>query len=205
MTKGLLTGVLAAVLVLFSDTALLAQMAAKEAPKKASHPLAVGDRILVKIYPEDQYIKGGEMEVSSEGNIALPLIGKVSVEGKQIPEVEREIVARLLDGYFVDPLVVIERAVKEQETRAVSVLGQVKQPGQVSFPVGGEPLTLLKAISMAGGFSEIANAEKIKVVRRTAGGETQVIRANAESIISGKDPDIELQPEDVVHVGEAIF
>jgi polysaccharide export outer membrane protein len=101
--------------------------------------------------------------------------------------------------------VVIERAVKEQETRAVSVLGQVKQPGQVSFPVGGEPLTLLKAISMAGGFSEIANAEKIKVVRRTAGGETQVIRANAESIISGKDPDIELQPEDVVHVGEAIF
>ena len=57
---------------------------------------------------------------------------------------------------------------------------------------------------MAGGFADVANIKKIKIIR---GGEDKgdVIRANADDIISGKKPDIELQDGDIINVAESLF
>lgn len=172
--------------------------------KKRIEKLEIGDRLLVKIFPEDQYIKGGEMVVSSEGDITLPLIGKVRVEGKQIVEAEREILSLLAQDYLVNPVVVIE-VTREvvTHTRSLSILGQVQKPGTYQLPQEGE-LTLLQLISMAGGFTDVANVKKIKVIRKEK-GKVRVIHANAESIIAGNAPDIELAAEDVIHVGESLF
>jgi len=172
--------------------------------KKRIEKLEIGDRLLVKIFPEDQYIKGGEMVVSSEGDITLPLIGKVRVEGKQIVEAEREILGLLAQDYLVNPVVVIE-VTREvvTHTTSLSILGQVQKPGTYQLPQEGE-LTLLQLISMAGGFTDVANVKKIKVIRKEK-GKVRVIRANAESIIAGNAPDIALAAEDVIHVGESLF
>ena len=169
---------------------------------EASYILQPGDRVSIKIYPEDEYIKGGEMEVSSEGNITLPLVGKVAVAGKHVIESERAIAGILSADYLVNPEVVME--VLQYKKQSVVILGQVKKPGTYQFPAGSSHLTLLQAISMAGGFSDIANIKRIKVMRK-AGGKNGVIHANAESIISGKDPDVELEPGDVIHVSESLF
>lgn len=172
---------------------------------KVANRLQVGDRIRVKIYPEDEYIKGGEMEVSSEGTITLPLIGKIRIEGMFPSEVEREIVRLLAQDYLVSPVVVIEVAEKvvEKGKRSVAILGQVQKPGTYDFPADQE-LTLLQLISMAGGFSDVANVKNIKVIRKEK-DKTSIIRANAEEIISGKERDIELRPDDIIHVAESFF
>lgn len=167
-----------------------------------SYLLQPGDRIAVKVYPEDEYIKGGEMEISSEGNITLSLVGKVSVVGMSVIQAEREL-ARLIDAdYIVNPEVVID--VLKYKKQSVVILGQVKTPGTYEFPPGKTKVTLLQAISMAGGFSDIANIKKIKVMRK-AGGKNEVIRANAEAIISGEEQDVDLESGDVIHVMESLF
>ena len=92
----------------------------------------------------------------------------------------------------------------EEKKLTVAILGQVKKPGNYEYTVGGEPITLLEAVSLAGGFSEIANIKKIRVVRHVR-GENVVIKANANNIINGKEEDIELEPGDVIHVMESLF
>ncbi len=161
-----------------------------------------GDRIKLTIYPEDEYLKGGEMEISSEGNITLPLVGKISIAGKPVIDAEKAIAQLIGVDYLVDPEVVIE--VLRYKQHSVVLLGQIKKPGTYPFPEGSMKLTLLQAIAMAGGFSDIANISKIKIVRKSS-GKNKVIRANAEAIISGREPDIELVSGDVVHVMETLF
>ena len=174
--------------------------------EKQEYILNPGDRVKVTIYPQDDYIRGGEMEVSSEGNITLSLVGKVKVEGKSSVEVEKAI-ARILDrDYLVDPEVVIEVVEKyaAKDEKTIVLLGQVRSPGTYPFPKG-ERFTLLQAIALAGGFSDIANIKKLKIVRGGEEGQSQVIRANAEAIIGGRDADIELVNGDIIHVTESIF
>ena len=180
----------------------IAENAAKEALSDSNYILQSGDRIGIVIYPTDEYIKGGEMQVSSDGNITLPLIGKVKVSGKTLNQAEDEI-AKIVDAdYLVNPEVVIE--ILEYKERSLVILGQVKKPGTVQFPSGETHISLLQAISLAGGFSDIANVKKIKIVRGT-GANKQVLQANAEEIIAGQGSDIELEPGDIVHVSESLF
>lgn len=174
----------------------------KEATSDPSYELQIGDRLRLKIFPEDQYIKGGDMQVSPDGNITLPLIGKVPVAGKSVLKAQRELAEIVDKDYIVDPEVVIE--VLQFREQSIIILGQIKKPGTYSFPAGASELSLLQAVSLAGGFSEIANIKKIKIVRK-AGGKNKIIRANAEAIISGDQEDVELEPDDVIHVSESLF
>jgi len=165
-----------------------------------NYVLEPGDRLEIKIFPDDDYIKGGETEISTEGNVTLPLVGKIPVAGLTVIDAERAIAQVLDQDYLVNPEVVI--AVQQFKTRSFVVLGMVNRPGTYSFPQGATRVTLLQAVSIAGGFSEIANIKKIKIVRQSSG---EVLRANAEDIIGGRTADIELQPNDVVHVSESMF
>ncbi len=185
---------------------VFAQQPASSSGKEAkttvdsSYLLQAGDRLNVKVYPEDEYIKGGEVEVSSEGSITLPLVGKIQVAGKNVQESERAIGELLEVDYIVDPQVVIE--VLKYQAGTYVVLGQVTKPGTYSFPPGSLKITLLQAVSSAGGFSEVANIKKIKVMRKKTG---DVLHVNAEEIISGRSSDVEIKADDVVHVSESLF
>lgn len=169
-----------------------------------SYEIKAGDKIAVTIYPIDESIKGGEMEVSSEGNITIPVVGKVEIGGLNVIEAERKLAAILEADYFVDPEVVIE--VLEFKDLKVVLLGQVRKPGTYSFPPAENEFTLLEAIALAGGFTEIANIKKIKIMRSVEGSEkNEKMRANADKIIQGEEPDVRLQEGDIVHVPESLF
>jgi len=171
-----------------------------------------GNRIRIRIFPQDAYIKGGDMQVSHEGKIILPLIGKLDVLGKKIPEVEATLREIIDKEYLVDPEVFIEilnfeKKEKPKEIlpdRTVLLMGAVKRPGAVKIPGSAKRFSLLQALASAGGFSDVANIKKIKIVREID-GQKSVIRANADSIISGKDPDVELEANDIIHVSESFF
>lgn len=168
--------------------------------------LSPGDRIFVKIYPEDQYINGGEIEVNPDGFVTLPLAGKINVLHMSIVEAEQEITKILAADYFVNPEVSIE--FRETNVKAIGpsflVLGAVKQPGTYHLSGDGKPLRMLEAILMAGGFSEVANQKKIKIVREVNGSKTS-LRVNAEQILNGESADINIKGGDIIHVSESVF
>lgn len=172
---------------------------------KEDYLIQPGDRIQIKVYPEDEYIRGADMQVSSDGNITLPLVGKVEVAGETLIAAERKIAAIIDKDYIVNPEVAIE--ILEYGTKAKSmviVLGQVRKPGSYELPPDRDSTSLLEVISMAGGFSEIANVKKIKIIRKED-GKKKVINANAEAIIGGDSQDVELQAGDVINIAESLF
>lgn len=179
-------------------------LTASDSSQKKAHRIEVGDKMKIKIYPEDEYVKGGDVEVSSEGTVTLNLIGKVPAEGMTVAELEERLTQILAEDYLVNPVVVVEVDQSQSSKESLAILGQVQKPGTYDFPIDGR-LTLLQLISKAGGFTPIANAKNIKIIRKEMGEKTRVIRANAESIISGKQKDVELQPDDVIHIGESFF
>lgn len=161
-----------------------------------------GDRLNITIFPEDEYVKGGEVTISEEGNIRISTAGKFTLSGKTIAEAEADILA-VLEEYFIDPEVTIEVLAAQQMT--VVLLGEVKQPGTYPIPVGRSRFTLMEGIALGGGFSEIANIKKITITRKTEDGQNIRIQANAEAIIQGQEEDVDLQADDIVHIKESFF
>ena len=86
----------------------------------------------------------------------------------------------------------------------VYVNGAVRSPGVQEFPSKYE-VTLLQAITAAGGVNERANESRIRVIRRLPGGAKQMYEADLGDIQRGKDEDLVLRENDIVVVDESFF
>ena len=84
------------------------------------------------------------------------------------------------------------------------VLGEVKKPGTYEYDPSKGDMTLLKVISIAGGFSPIANQKKIRILKR-GGEDTRSITVSIRDIISGKRPDEPIDDKDLISVPESLF
>ncbi len=85
----------------------------------------------------------------------------------------------------------------------VFCLGEVKSPGALEFN-GDDRISVLSAIAKAGGLNDRAS-NTIRIKRRGADGKDIEIRANYRRIVSGKEPDAILKPDDVLIVKESFF
>jgi polysaccharide export outer membrane protein len=139
-------------------------------------------------------------QVAQDGSINFPLIGAVAVDGKTAPEIEKDIQTRLADGYLKNPSVSVR--VTEYRSKKISVFGQVRSPGTFPF---SENMSVVEAISRAGGFTGMAKKNSVRVTRREDGGETKRIEVAVEDIGQGRAPNFLLRPGDVVFVPERIF
>ena len=85
-----------------------------------------------------------------------------------------------------------------------SIIGQVKNPG--SYPIVGKEVTLVQAISMAGGFTPIAARNKTRIIRVENGVEKIIeVRVDAITDAGKKIQDVIIQPDDVVVIPESFF
>ena len=87
-------------------------------------------------------------------------------------------------------------------TYVIYITGEVRSPG--SFELR-EPITLFKAISLAGGLGERAAAGKIQILRARPDGTQERTRVNLDDIKNGKAPDILLLANDIVVVPQTFF
>lgn len=85
--------------------------------------------------------------------------------------------------------------------KSIYVTGEVKRPG--SFPYNKD-MTLLRAITMAGGFDQWAKKDKVDILREEKGGQ-KTLQVDATKIEKGKIPDVPLMPNDQVVVRERKF
>src|SRR4030095_6167971 len=122
--------------------------------------IGAGALIEVSVFGAPDFVK--VVRVSSEGDISLPLIGRVKVAELPISEAERLVAKRLAEGgFFVDPQVSIFE--KEYATQGVSVLGEVQKPG--IYPMLGAR-TLFDALAAAGGTTPRAG-NTVTITRRS--------------------------------------
>lgn len=161
----------------------------------AKQELGPGDVIEIRVTDQDEL--SGEYEVGEDGTIRFPWIENVAVAGKTRGEIAEIIEQKLSDGWLRQPQVTVR--VLDRQNREVSVLGQVNEPGSYSFK---ERLTLVQAISLAGGMNPLAQSKKVKLIRETADG-TKTYEIDVGAILESKRGDLPLEPGDIVFVPEA--
>ncbi len=146
-----------------------------------------GDGIFVylKNIPRPEDIRE---EVDEVGAVTLPLIGKIQVAGLSTSRAEDAIKeAYIAGGYYrkIDVIVVADAG-------SYYVRGEVKRPG--SFPISGD-ITLIQAITTAGGYTDFARPTRIKVIR----GPKDMVY-DGERIEDGKEPDPLIRANDTIIV-----
>lgn len=152
----------------------------------APYTLAAGDRLRVIVFGQDSL--SNNYSVDGAGRIAMPLIGSVPVQGRTVPDVEREIAARLRNGFVREPRVSVE----VEAFRPFFVLGEVTNAGQYPYV---EAMTARTAVAIAGGFGP-----------RGYQGAVDVTRVIDGYPVTGRVPlDTPIRPGDTVTVRERIF
>ncbi len=155
------------------------------------------DIIRVQVFQEEEINKQGEVSISSESTITLPMIGTVSVAGLTVRQAEQKIRDLYDKDYLVNPGVSVN--VLKYSDRSVNVVGSIKNAGRVQFPPE-KGLTILEAISLAGGHDRLADLKRVKLTRKN---ETMVV--NVDDIVKGGAKDVALEVGDVVFVPERIL
>jgi polysaccharide export outer membrane protein len=87
-------------------------------------------------------------------------------------------------------------------TQFFYVSGEVKNPGSYPITPG---LTVLKAISVAGGLTKFGSKGKVEILRKVSEKETDKIKVDLDDIQGGKRPDVPLLAEDIITVGKRVF
>jgi polysaccharide export outer membrane protein len=141
-----------------------------------------------------------EFHVASDGTADLPYVETIDVAGLEPQDIARVIKKLLIEKkVLVDPTVIVQ--VKEYNSRRVILLGQVSKPGSYPLTTG---LTLLQAISLAGGLTAIANDDRVTLTRKV-GDKTQTVSVSVDRITEGKAEDVPLQAGDRIYVYERLF
>ncbi len=168
---------------------------------ESDYLLRQGDVLQVKVFQHEDLTR--EVSVSREFAISLPLINSVDLRNKTVRQAEELIRAAYDRDYIVNPQVTV-LLVKYAE-RSVNVLGMVNQPQAVPFPPE-KGLTLMQAISRAGGFNRLADRKRITITRTDKEGQTQTFTVNADRLLnSSSDNSWPLQVDDVIYVPEGIL
>jgi len=148
--------------------------------------------------------------IGTNGNISLPLIGRVKAAGLTVEQLETELTSRL-KTYVQEPQISV--TVTEFRSQPVSVFGAVTTPGVVQLR--GRK-TLYEVLSMAGGPRETAGST-VSIVRLLENGPIPLPGAapdptgrfstadiDMQQILDGKNPaaNIEILPHDVISVSQ---
>ena len=106
--------------------------------------------------------------IRPDGKISLPLAGELQASGKTALELQQEITQRLSKN-LVQPAVNV--MVKQVNSMKVSVLGEVRRPDVYKIK---NRVTVLDAIAMAGGFTDLARPNHVVIIRNTGTGPQRI-------------------------------
>lgn len=170
----------------------------------ADYVLQPQDVLRVFIFQHDDLNKQSEaVSISQEYTISLPLIKTVNLKGKSVRQAEELIRAAYDKDYLVNPQVNVY--VAKYAERSVNVIGAVNTAGRVQFPQE-RGLTIVDAITLAGGPSRLANLKQVKLTRRNSDGETTTEVIDVDSMTKGGTRDaLALQKDDNIYVPERIL
>lgn len=162
---------------------------------QAGARLGAGDVVEVRVYQEKDL--SGLYRLASDGTFRFPLVGDVKAEGMTPGELGDALTQRLRDGYLRDPQVSV--LVKEFNSKKIFVLGMVAKPG--TFPYEDD-MTIVQAVTLAGGLTPQAEKNGLVLTRTVEGAEVKFV-VPLERIGMGREPNVVLQPGDIIFVPES--
>ncbi len=160
--------------------------------------IGAGDKINIQVYNEKEL--SGVYQVSPEGYITFPFIGEIKVDGLNIFTLATKISSKLKEGYLKEPNVTV--LVEEFVSKRIFVLGEVKKAG--SFPIRRR-MSVIEAISLAGGFTNLADLSNVVVTRKGGDGREKRFVVDIKSIVNGTKENFSLDAGEIVFVGERFF
>ncbi|MDF1659587.1 MAG: polysaccharide biosynthesis/export family protein [Verrucomicrobiales bacterium] len=163
---------------------LMSNFAADGAGEKLSN----GDSVRIDVFNEGSL--SGLFEVTSDGVIMYPLLGRIEAAGRTASEVAADVEARLELDYIRDAQVVVALDEEAEATEGrVVVIGEVNSPGHVVFN-SDKVLSLFDAIAASGGVRDRGNKYGIELKRKNGiSVTTQRLSLDVDGSMSLRDGD----------------
>ena len=196
----LLLPVLALVLpgcALFSNSGKKPDVMAQPVEESGTNKIArlhIGDTVTITFSGLPDQMDPQDKPIKDDGTITLQDIGRIKAAGKTPGELEDII----HDLYVPKYMTHLNVTVKTTGDRVYYVRGEVKGPGRMIY---AGAITVSKAITSAGDFTDYANRSKVWLVR--ANGTR--FKLNLNSILDGDEPDPPVYPGDQIEVTKKLF
>lgn len=159
-----------------------------------AYQLGAGDVISISVYDEPD-LSVESVSIGLSGSISFPLLGQIQVSGLSPEQLENSLLKGLKGPYLIEPSITVSIV----EYRPFYISGEVEKPGSYPFHPG---LTIDKAVSISGGFTERASKGSIYVTHdnpELIGEDNQ--QAQRESV---ELYDV-VRPGDVITVEQSFF
>lgn len=166
------------------------KVAAKGAPADPNYVIGAQDVLDINVWKEDQLTK--TVPVRPDGKISLPLINDIQASGLTPIQLAMQI-TESLKKFVTDPQVTV--IVREINSQRVYLIGEVGHAGAYPLLPG---MTVLQALSSAGGFTQFANIKKIYVLRSENGKQGKFPFNYKEALGSKADQNILLKAGDTI-------
>jgi polysaccharide export outer membrane protein len=166
---------------------------AKAATDDPNYSIAPEDVLTIDVWKEPEISR--TVPVRRDGKISLPLLNDLQAAGLTPTQLGTEIVEKL-KATIVHPQVTV--IVAQMSSLRIYILGQVTRGG--AYPLVPD-MTVMQALSIAGGFTAYANVKKIYVMRRENGAD-RIFAVNYKEVISGRktEQNIHLKAGDTIVV-----
>lgn len=180
-----------------------------QADEVVSNSYRLADRDLIRFAVQGEPETAVEQRLDGEGKVRVPYLGDVVLRGHTVREAEKMIEELLIENKIYHRLQATIRVV-EYSTKEVSILGQIRTPGKVAFPIEANKMDILDVITESGGFTGIARSREVRVTRSGGGGNDGTFTVDVDKMLAGRgsanaEPPFYVLPGDVIFVPERLF
>jgi polysaccharide export outer membrane protein len=163
------------------------------AQQPPAYRIGPADVLNIYVWKEPELTR--DVTVLPDGKITFPLVGEIHAQGLTVAELKK-VLTQKLQSYVTAPEVTV--VVTQPLSQRVYIIGKVGGAGPLTLAPG---MTVLQALSAAGGLAQWADEKNIRVIRREGDKEVH-LRFNYKEYTSGKnlEQNILLKPGDTIVV-----
>ena len=166
------------------------------APAAIASDAPIGPRDVIEIRVFQDASLTTRATVADDGNITMNPIGKISVSGLTLTQIEQKI-KQLLEARYLNKADVTVELI-DAGSKPISVIGAVTRPGRINSTGN---ISLMQAITSAGGLA-VGYGKTVYVLRTAANGLTEQIAIDIDDLMVAGNPDVNLplRANDVINV-----
>ena len=157
-----------------------------------AYVIGPGDVLTVAVWKEQAL--SGNLLVRPDGMISMSLIGEIQASNLTPAQLADEISSKL-KKFIQDPNVTV--VLSQIHSKFVYLLGEVTKKGPIEMTPG---MSLLEAISIAGGPTDYANTKKIYILRHDGGKQVRLPVRYKEALKGDSSCNVQLKPDDTIVV-----
>jgi polysaccharide export outer membrane protein len=160
---------------------------------ESSYIIGPMDVLEIQVWKEPDFSR--QVLVRPDGKITLPLVGDIRAAGMNTLSL-KALLAEKLKGFIDNPEVTV--ILLQSQSKNFYIIGNVNQPG--TYPLSPD-MTVLQALSAAGGLTQWADKDSIRIIRRSS-EKQEIIPFDYDKVVSGKklEQNVLLKPNDTIIV-----